>query len=504
MADAEVVPSAAQLSEVPTSEVKSPAAPDTAAAAAEIPPPAPAQAEWLPSHSESNPSTPQAAAPAASARDEPELKSTSAQLTTDRTQPAAPAPAIAAAKHVVSPTAPSAQAAPLVATAQIAHTPWVEPSAAQVAHPRADSDGEAHLQAIIDRLHAEMQAKSSKLATQQHELLEQKMIVERMQSELETVRAQLVERDRHMERLANDATNVDNIDLPELQRRHRMLAAAYRADRRRLEVTEARMHEMRASLMTQESLQTAYNQLKSAHTHQARVVQRLQEQIREGAHKESRSKGEDEKRIQKYRHTIKQQETIIQKLEGLLSVAMKDVRRAKAQDPELEGLKTQLSKAQGEIERHKHDMELVRQEAQKQKELVMNAAPPPNYASEEQVKLLMRAERAERRAAAVEEEMTEMARQNAREIAALKLKLSEKDAQIAGGFGSSSALMLNDLSMSGPQEELRRSMSERPGERTLLQPLSSARRQSPRLDPLFIPGASASPTSKIGGEAVWG
>ena len=39
----------------------------------------------------------------------------------------------------------------------------------------------------------------------------------------------------------------------------------------------------------------------------------------------------------------------------------------------------------------------------------------------------MRAERAERRAAAMEEEMTEMARANARELAALKLRIAEKE-----------------------------------------------------------------------------
>ena len=39
----------------------------------------------------------------------------------------------------------------------------------------------------------------------------------------------------------------------------------------------------------------------------------------------------------------------------------------------------------------------------------------------------------QRRAAALEEEMTEAARQSAREIAALKLKLAEKEAPLAPG-----------------------------------------------------------------------
>lgn len=287
-----------------------------------------------------------------------------------------------------------------------------------------------------------------------------------------------------MERLANDATNVDNIDLTELQRRHRMLAAAYRADRRRLEATEARMHEMQGALVTQESLQSAYAQLKHAHTQQALVMQRLQEQLGALLRAASSSKGEEERRrgeaearVGKYRQTVKQQEVIIQKLEALLALAMKDVRRAKAQDPVLEALKGQLALSQAELERQRE---------------AGQAAPQHYYASEEQVKLLMRAERAERRAAAVEEEMTDMARQNAREIASLKLKLSERDAQLAGGFGSA-ANILNDFSLSGTYDV------RQPGPPP--HPSLGARRQSPRLDPLGHLGA-LSPGG--GGEAVWG
>ena len=43
-----------------------------------------------------------------------------------------------------------------------------------------------------------------------------------------------------------------------------------------------------------------------------------------------------------------------------------------------------------------------------------NPNPNPHQVTEEQVKLLMRAERGERRAAAVEEEMTEMVRDRVR------------------------------------------------------------------------------------------
>jgi len=56
-------------------------------------------------------------------------------------------------------------------------------------------------------------------------------------------RAAAVGRERAIERLADDAANVDNIDMAELQRRHRLLAAAYRADRKRIEQLQALNHQ---------------------------------------------------------------------------------------------------------------------------------------------------------------------------------------------------------------------------------------------------------------------
>jgi hypothetical protein len=56
--------------------------------------------------------------------------------------------------------------------------------------------------------------------------------------------------------------------------------------------------------------------------------------------------------------------------------------------------------------------------------------PANGFPSDEQVRLQLRAERAERRADAVENEMTELARESAKELAALKLRLSEKDAKL--------------------------------------------------------------------------
>ena len=51
---------------------------------------------------------------------------------------------------------------------------------------------------------------------------------------------------------------------------------------------------------------------------------------------------EEAKKAAKYKHTAKQQELIIQKLESLMAVALKDARRAKEQDPQIEKLKRDL------------------------------------------------------------------------------------------------------------------------------------------------------------------
>mmetsp|Transcript_12986 Transcript_12986/g.39145 ORF Transcript_12986/g.39145 Transcript_12986/m.39145 type:complete len:129 (-) Transcript_12986:25-411(-) len=72
--------------------------------------------------------------------------------------------------------------------------------------------------------------------------------------------------------------------------------------------------------------------------------------------------------------------------------------------------------------------------------------------TEEHVKLVMRAEQAERRATATEAELADNARRYAREIAALKLKLAEKEAELMGGFGSQVNLELDELPQPNPRD----------------------------------------------------
>jgi len=299
----------------------------------------------------------------------------------------------------------------------------------------------AHKQELVDRLMDDVSQKSAATARAGEEVMELRGVNKRLESELAALRAHVDERERAMEQLAGDATNVENIDLPQLQSRHRMLGAAYRADRRRMQQLQAQVDQLSAALGTQEQLSSSYAKLKEAHREQAQHMQRLQE---EG------------KKMAKYRVTAKQQETIIQRLESLMAATLKDAKRVKVVEPQLEAAQKQRGELQGQLARQM--AKLAQQEAeakQRESELLaeieakVEAAHEGGASPEEVAKLLMRAEKAERRAASLEEEMTEMARVNGRETAALKMKLAESEAQAMGGFGSASNLVLGELTPLG-------------------------------------------------------
>jgi len=270
--------------------------------------------------------------------------------------------------------------------------------------------------------------------------MELRGVNKQLEASLNELRMHVDERERAMEQLAGDATNVENIDLPQLQSRHRMLGAAYRADRRRMEQLTAQVGQLSAALGTQEQLSASYAKLKEAHREQAQQMQRLQD---EG------------KRLHKYRQTAKQQEAIIQRLEALMAAALKDAKRLKQVEPQLanatrraEELQAELARTEADAHERERELTMQLQDAQKKlsgREDDEGTAGIGGAKAEEVAKLLMRAEKSERRAAALEEEMTEMARSHGREMAALKMKIAEAEAGASGGFGSAANLALGEL-----------------------------------------------------------
>ena len=121
-----------------------------------------------------------------------------------------------------------------------------------------------------------------------------------------------------MEQLANDSTNVENIDLPQLQSRHRILGAAYRADRRRMEQLSSQVAQLSAALGTQETLASSHAQLKEEHQQQAKQIKSLQQEAKKTA---------------RYRTTARQQEAIINKLESLLQQSLNESKTVRAFAP---------------------------------------------------------------------------------------------------------------------------------------------------------------------------
>jgi hypothetical protein len=367
----------------------------------------------------------------------------------------------------------------------------------------------AHQQALIERLMGDLEQKTATVAKAGEEVMELRGVNKRLQTDLGALRAHVDERERAMEQLAGDATNVENIDMPQLQSRHRMLGAAYRSDRRRMEQLTAQVGQLTAALGTQEQLSASYARLKEAHREQAGQMQRLQEEA---------------KKVAKYRQTCKQQEAIIQRLEALMAAALKDAKRVKIVEPQLEALRRQHAEVEAELAEQKAEYAKLEEEARQRERQLQQAIEEgrvaediepiskgplkegeeeeeeitrgPRVNAEEQVKLLMRAEKAERRMAALEEEMQEMARANGREVAMLKMKLAEAQAASKGGFGSAANFSLGELTPAG-------TMTGEPPPSDGLPPAppksGSSRRSTPpghsRLPPVGVPPVGAPPAA---------
>ena len=150
----------------------------------------------------------------------------------------------------------------------------------------------AHQQALVERLLDDVQQRTAAVAKAGEELMALRGVNKRLESDLTALRAHVDERERYMEQLAAETTNVENIDMPQLQSRHRMLGAAYRKDRRDKEQLVAQVAQLTAALGTQEQLAGSYARLKEAHREQGQQMQRLQEEA---------------KKVAKYRQTAKQQ-----------------------------------------------------------------------------------------------------------------------------------------------------------------------------------------------------
>lgn len=334
----------------------------------------------------------------------------------------------------------------------------------------------AQKQGLVNRLLREVDGRTAALSRCGHELVEAREANGALRAELERVRGALADKESALDRLAADATNAEHIDTAELQRRHRMLGGAYRSEKKRSEELWAQLSQLSAHVGGARRLERAYIALQDAHRAQTAELHRLQAEARDlGKYKRtvaSQVRGAPHPRaepsppapsadarvppaapraragtrraalsapplptrpaprrpLRPLSPRARPQEKLIAKLEALVKPALKDAHKGRSADAELAAVRAKLA-------------ELERQQA--------DAA---GIGTEEHVRLVMRAEQAERRAGATEAEMAESARTHAREVAQLKLRLAEKEAQLMGGFGSLANLALDELPSAAPRE----------------------------------------------------
>jgi len=254
-------------------------------------------------------------------------------------------------------------------------------------------------QALVNRLLSEVDARTSALARVGHELVQLRDAHAVLGADHQRAKAELAEKARVLDRLALDAGQAEHLDPLELARRHRMLGGAYRAEKARSDELSRQFSDLSERVGQARRLESAYVSLQDAHRAQSTELQRAQTEAAS---------------LPKYRQAVKSQEKLIAKLEGLVKPAMRDAKAFRESDKKNDALRSRLQELEG------------------------MHAEAAGIGTEEQVKLVMRTEQAERRATATEAEMAENARKYAREIAALKVRLAEKEAESLGGFSPGS------------------------------------------------------------------
>ena len=133
-------------------------------------------------------------------------------------------------------------------------------------------------------------------------------------------------------------------------------------------------------------------------------------------------------------------DSIITRLEGLLEQAVVDGRRLAEAEAEASRLNdaNELLKNGADWD----ELESLRAEVEALRASGSEREDEQRDLESDRVSLTLRAEKAEAQAIASNNEMLEVSRRCAREIAGLRAKLAEKDAQLMGGFGSVANMVL--------------------------------------------------------------
>ena len=291
-------------------------------------------------------------------------------------------------------------------------------------------------QEIIHRMMKEVDDKTESLKLTGAEIVELRKQIKLLQNENQILRRRLGQEEQmQIESLVTQ--EIHKMSLPELKSKIIKLAQAYRAERLRNEEFEKALKQAQNEIANARKLANDLEQLQKVHEEDSEKFLNLQKETQ---------------KIGLYRETIKKQEEVIIKMEGLLKKTMTENERQKDSLLELEQLRTENLKLQkeikdfvvnstpgvlgrGNIELEKSKKEIARLQTvinELQNDL-HNKRPISAEKKELQNEILeleVKYQKANARISSLQKELDSSAKTYAKEIAALKLILAEKEALI--------------------------------------------------------------------------
>jgi len=229
---------------------------------------------------------------------------------------------------------------------------------------------------------------------------------------------QYVHEEKEANRIPAILENSANLTREELIERTEAALAAYGRERRRNAELVHRLQQMHAEQVDTLELKRRYQELQMAHMSQAKLVN--EQDSREG-------------KLSAYRTTVKTQEEVIANLERLLAQAVSKAKAVGEVEAQNQKLRKAMDMMRGQFEQTAQNKQLADSMAMHSQLETMEMGR--HEALQENLALQLKLKQAEDRAGAAHDEMIEAVKRYAQEIADLKWKLAEKDAQLMGGFG---------------------------------------------------------------------
>ena len=290
-------------------------------------------------------------------------------------------------------------------------------------------------QELIHRMMKEVDEKNESLKLTGSEILELRKQIKMLQGENAILRKRLGQEEQ-MQIESMVTQEIHKMSLPELKGKIIKLAQAYRGERMRNEEFEKALKQAQTEISNARKIANDLENLQKVHEEDSNKFLNLQKETQ---------------KIGLYRETIKKQEEVIIKMEGILKRTMTESERQKDSLLELEQLRTENLKLQKELkdmvvnntpgvirgnaefEKSKKEIERLQKLVNELTEDLRNKRPISAEKKELQNEILqleVNCHKAQARIKSLEEELESTTKNNAKEIAALKMILAEKEALI--------------------------------------------------------------------------